>query len=113
MEQEFKDGYIKNGVIFSPINTPSGNQLTIKYKGLLKESEEPQIYARVGYGYDYYTWEEIQDIAMTPTQNQDMEITIPLIDNQITHVAFHNGEGIWDNNNGMDYHFKSRIRPQW
>ncbi|NLL69831.1 MAG: hypothetical protein GX238_01725 [Epulopiscium sp.] len=111
--QENKKGYIQNGVAFSPCNTPIGNQLTVKYKGLLTQSGESEIYARIGYGNDSNVWNDIQDIPLISSQDQDMEITLPLVENQVLHMAFHNGLGYWDNNSGRDYHFKSRTRPQW
>ena len=93
--------YMANGVTVIPSTPSAGDNLTIKYDGLLSKSGASHIYARIGFGN---SWSDLYDYPMTRTMS-GFEATIPVNEADTLNVCFKDCANNWDNNCGMNYSF--------
>jgi hypothetical protein len=93
------DNYTK-GVTFRT----SGDNLKIAYNGLLARSGAKEVYAVVGFGSND-NWKDVRTYAMTSTDGQSFELSIPAEDNERVNIAFKDSIENWDNNSGKNYSF--------
>ncbi|HOQ37139.1 MAG TPA: carbohydrate-binding protein [Acetivibrio sp.] len=93
--------YMANGVAIMPSIPSVGDNLTIKYDGLLSKSGASHIYAHVGFGNK---WNHLYDYPMTRTMS-GFEVTIPVSEADTLNVCFKDCANNWDNNSGMNYSF--------
>ncbi|MDR9787773.1 MAG: carbohydrate-binding protein [Peptococcaceae bacterium MAG4] len=77
-----------------------GNEVTIIYNGLLKNSGADQVYLHYGYG-DTDRWYDINTIRMDNT-HQGFEKTISM-KNHMLNFCFKDSANNWDNNNGHNW----------
>lgn len=93
--------YLANSVIISPTNPHPGEAVKITYNGLLPKSGAANVYAHVGYGYN---WQDAHDVQMTRTP-AGFEATVTAANNDTLCVAFKDAASNWDNNSGLNYNF--------
>lgn len=101
MFKAISNEYLANGVIVTPNNPEPNTNVTIVYNGLLAQSGAQELYARVGFGYD---WQGSQDLRMIRT-NSGFEATIPAANAENLNVAFKDPVNNWDNNCNRNYSF--------
>ena len=82
----------------------------ISYTGKLFQENAEEVYIHYGFGP---IWEHLNDIKMNKTE-LGFQAEIELLSAKYGTFAFcfHNGQGIWDNNNCADYVFQIEKLPQ-
>lgn len=91
-------------VAFEPAHPVAGQPVTIRYYHALgRISDASAVHARVGYN----EWHEgsVADYAMThdpATQTYEVTLTVPDYARRL-HVVFHDGDGGWDDNVGLQW----------
>lgn len=98
--------YYKNGLIVTPNVLAEGDEATVIYKGILKESGADEIIMHVGYGEK---WNDTQDIKMKKTK-EGFETNLSITNDLPLKVAFRDGANNWDNNSSRDYTFEVQSR---
>jgi hypothetical protein len=93
--------YLSNGVVVTPSNPETYQNVTIVYNGLLAQRGANELWAHVGFGDG---WQGTQELKMLRTSS-GYEVTIPAANAESLNVAFHDPLNNWDNNNGMNYNF--------
>ncbi|MGI6778681.1 MAG: carbohydrate-binding protein [Acetivibrionales bacterium] len=93
--------YISNGVTITPAVPTSGEQVKIKYDGLLAKSGAAHVYAHVGFNS---SWENIYDYPMSRTE-MGFETTVPVTKADTMNICFKDCANNWDNNSGSNYSF--------
>lgn len=94
---------IEGGVIADPVPMTSGQQVSIKYNGLLAASGADNVYLHYGYGPSN-RWEEVQDIPMKRTSN-GFEAAFKVDASDRLNFCFKDSANNWDNNNGKDWSY--------
>lgn len=93
--------YLANGVIITPTNPQSYENVTVVYNGLLAQKGATEVYARIGFGSG---WQGAQDLRMIRT-NSGFETIVPAANSESLNVAFKDPVNNWDNNSGLNYNF--------
>jgi Carbohydrate binding domain (family 25). len=93
--------YLANGVIVNPTPAHVGEAVKITYNGLLPKSGAANIYAHVGYGFE---WQHSHDVQMTRTP-AGFETSVTTANHDTLCVAFKDNANNWDNNSGLNYNF--------
>lgn len=104
-----KNTYMENGVVLSKASVKVGDEVELKYNGLLKNAGAQEL--KVHFGYND-TWEDPETLDMT--LNEDcFTVQILLKKAGTLNCAFVDPAGNWDNNSGANYSFKvSAIRSK-
>ena len=93
--------YLADGVVISPTNPQPGQAVKLSYNGLLPKSGANNVFAHVGFGYE---WQNVHDLQMTRTP-AGFEATVTTSNNDTMCVAFKDSANNWDNNSGLNYNF--------
>jgi hypothetical protein len=93
--------YLANGVIINPTPPQVGEAVKITYNGLLPKSGAANVFAHVGYGFE---WQHSHDVQMTRTP-AGFEATVTAADHDTLCLAFKDTANNWDNNSGLNYNF--------
>jgi len=94
---------VEGGVLTSPVPVTSGEQVTIRYNGLLASSGADTVYLHVGYGPSY-SWKNTKDIPMKRTP-EGFEASFKAEANDRLNFCFKDSADNWDNNNGKDWSY--------
>lgn len=92
---------VEGGVTVAPVPVTFGENITIKYNGLLARSGAQQIYLHLGYG-PADRWEYITDIPLERS-NGSWEARFEVSDDSRLNFCFKDGAGNWDSNNGRNW----------
>ncbi|MCG8401075.1 MAG: hypothetical protein MJA84_05705 [Firmicutes bacterium] len=90
------------GVQVKPL-TQDGQQIVIRYNGLLKNQGASQVWLHGGFG-ESNAWEETKDYLMERT-GEGWEQTIDLKDKQLN-FCFRDDARNWDNNSGVNWTYR-------
>lgn len=90
------------GVQVKPL-TQDGQQIVIRYNGLLRDQGARQVWLHGGSG-ESNAWEETKDYLMERT-GEGWEQTIDLKDKQLN-FCFRDDARNWDNNNGVNWTYR-------
>lgn len=91
--------YEENGIRLSKSALRVGDEVTLTYWGLLKDSGARSVKVHIGYNE---TWENSAYIEMEPS-DAGFTASIALVQAGVFHFAFIDPAGNWDNNTGKDY----------
>lgn len=96
-----KQVYSDNGVEVSKVPISVGDEITVKYSGLLVRSGAQQVYAHIGYGNE---WKEK---ALLPMEREEdiFKATIKVNHEESLNIAFKDSVDNWDNNSQNNYSF--------
>ncbi|NLD49762.1 MAG: carbohydrate-binding protein [Clostridiaceae bacterium] len=97
-----KQLYEDSGVELSKATISAGDEVTLKYSGLLARSGADEVYAHIGYGDD---WKEKEFIPMQ-NDNGIFRTTIKVSAYDSLNIAFKDSGENWDNNSYENYSFK-------
>ncbi len=100
--------YSKNGVFCDPYYVEKGESIQLTYEGVLAEQGAQMIYARIGYGPND-GWTNTGEYEMIRSRDGKFEIDIPITEVGNLNVAFKDDGDNWDNNNGQNYIFPSKV----
>lgn len=97
-----KSTYIDNGVVLSKAAIKAGEEVEIKYFGLLKNAGARELKVHLGYNE---AWEDAETLDMAFAEDC-FSARIQLKKAGTLHCAFVDPAGNWDNNSGANYSFK-------
>ncbi|HAA90705.1 MAG TPA: carbohydrate-binding protein [Peptococcaceae bacterium] len=92
---------LPGGVMVTPVPVTLGEDVTIRYSGLLAEVGAEQIYLHMGYG-DANEWKYITDIPLQKN-NGNWETTFEVKDDSRLNFCFRDSAYNWDNNGGLNW----------
>lgn len=103
-----KQLYEDNGVEISKATISAGDEVTLKYSGLLARNGADMVYAHIGYGDDW------QEKAFIPMENDNgvFRTTIKVSAYDSLNIAFKDSGENWDNNSYENYSFKVSRKPE-
>ncbi|MDS1028967.1 carbohydrate-binding protein [Bacillota bacterium LX-D] len=101
---EMREADFPGGVVVDPTPITLGEEVTVLYYGLLKESGADQVWMHCGYG-DARSWYNINDIRMEKTQ-RGFAKKIKVNDSSRLNFCFKDSANNWDNNNGVNWSFE-------
>ncbi len=92
---------LAGGVMVAPLPITLGEDITIKYQGLLAQAGAEAIYLHMGYG-PADNWRYIADLPLEKT-NGSWEVTFEVKDESRLNFCFRDDAGRWDNNAGRNW----------
>ncbi len=95
---------VADGIFMDPVPITAGDEVRLKYKGLLAQSGARTIYLRTGYGTG--AWEGVQDIPMRKGRDGSWAASLVVDNSSRLNFCFHDGANNWDNNNGMNWSYE-------
>lgn len=93
-----------NGIYVGPTPITAGENVEIKYNGLLARSGAKEVYLHAGFGTNNH-WDRVKDIKMGKRRDEwqtDMKIDT----NSRLNICFRDNADNWDNNNGRNWSFE-------
>lgn len=94
---------IEGGIIANPVPITAGEQINIRYHGLLASAGADAVYLHCGYGYAN-NWSRIMDLPMQKTE-QGFETSLKVERENRLNFCFKDSANNWDNNNGKDWSY--------
>ena len=95
---------VVDGIYLEPIPITLGDEIKIKYKGLLADNGANEIYLHAGFGEN--SWEKIVDIAMDKTKDGGWLTKMNIDQSTSFNFCFHDNAGHWDNNYGHNWSYQ-------
>lgn len=94
------------GVAVEPLPVTAGDEIKVKYRGLLHKNGAQEVYMHAGYGHR--DWHGIQDIKMTKAPDGSWEANVSLDPGETSrfNFCFRDSAFNWDNNNGLNWSFE-------
>jgi hypothetical protein len=101
-----KDTHLTGGVSVSPMPITAGEEVTVKYNGLLAQSGADSVYLHAGFGAAG-SWHDVVDIAMLQEKPGVWKATLPLVPEETSRLnfCFKDRAENWDNNYGLNWSF--------
>lgn len=90
-----------NGITVSPVPVTFGQQVEVRYNGLLAQSGADSVILHYGFGPG--SWRKVQDVAMTKTPEGYWRAQVPIDDSGRFSFCFKDTAGNWDNNFGRNW----------
>jgi hypothetical protein len=91
------------GYTISPTPKHTGDQVKIKYYGLLSQSGAAQVWLHSGYGAG--PWNKTYDFQMSSCDD-GWEQNVTISDKGQFNLCFKDSADHWDNNNGLNWHYQ-------
>ncbi len=99
---------VKN-IFFNTDKIVENSKVKISYVGTLYQAGSEELYVHYGFGIN---WENVSDIKMEKTE-LGFQCEIEIGESNCLNLCFRNGNGEWDNNNGMNYSFPiEKVEPE-
>ena len=95
---------VAEGIYLDPVPVTFGEELKIKYKGLLAESAAGKVYFHAGYGQG--PWEKVIDVPMKKTRDGGWSVTIQVEEPSNLNFCFRDDAENWDNNAGRNWSYQ-------
>lgn len=95
---------IAAGIYMEPIPITLGDEVKIKYKGMLAESTPDKVYLHCGFACDS-GWCQVEDIPMRKTRDGGWSAKIQAAGPGNFNFCFHDGAQNWDNNCGQNWSY--------
>jgi hypothetical protein len=95
---------VVDGVYLDPVPITFGEELKVKYKGLLADSGAGKVYFHVGYGSG--SWEKVSDVPMRKTKDGGWSVTIQVEESSSLNFCFRDDAQNWDNNAGKNWSYQ-------
>jgi hypothetical protein len=93
-----------DGIYLEPVPITLGEELKIKYKGLLADSGASKIFLHAGYGSG--EWEKIMDLPMKKNRDGGWSLTIQVEEPKHFNFCFRDDALNWDNNQGRNWSYE-------
>lgn len=95
---------VVDGVYLEPVPITLGDELKIKYKGVLADAPAGKIFLHAGFGSN--GWEKVQDIPMRKTRDGGWSATIQVDEPSNFNFCFRDEAENWDNNQGRNWSYQ-------
>jgi hypothetical protein len=95
---------VVDGIFLEPVPITLGEELKIKYKGVLADSPADKVYLHAGFGNEI--WEKVLDVPMKKTKDGGWSVTIQVDEPSSFHFCFRDDAQNWDNNNGRNWTYQ-------
>ncbi|HEY8393130.1 MAG TPA: carbohydrate-binding protein [Capillibacterium sp.] len=95
---------VVDGIYMEPVPITVGEEVRLKYKGILAKEGADSIYLRTGYGFE--EWRDVQDIKMKKGRDGSWSASLVVTDATRFNFCFHDGAGNWDNNFGRNWSYE-------
>lgn len=95
---------VVDGIFLDPVPITKGEELKIKYKGLLITSGAGKVYLHGGYGHE--AWDKIFDVPMKKTRDGGWSATIQVEEPSSINFCFRDDAENWDNNQGRNWSYQ-------
>ena len=96
--------YMDQGIDVKPTPITAGQNVSVKYDGLLSKSGAEQVFLYAGFGNNNQ-WEKVKDIKMNKVENS-WQADIDMCKDDRFYFCFHDNAGNWDNNHGINWSFE-------
>lgn len=103
MPQKKMEEVVEN-IYMEPVPITVGDEIRIKYKGVLTSQGANKIYLHCGYGSG--NWERIEDIPMRKTRDGGWSVRLPIIEASSLNFCFRDDAQNWDNNYGRNWTYQ-------
>lgn len=95
---------VVDGIYMEPVPISLGDEVRIKYKGLLANAGANKIYLHVGFGSG--AWDSIEDIPMRKTRDGAWSARIQVSQPSSLNFCFRDDAENWDNNSGRNWTYQ-------
>lgn len=104
--------WVDDGVYVSPTPITAGDQVNIKYSGVLAKAGADRLTLRMGYGH--HEWNGVSDISMSKLEGPAFEAKVEIPFEQCSRLqfCFVDGAGNWDNNSGRNWSYEIHCGEQ-
>ncbi|HEX7715003.1 MAG TPA: carbohydrate-binding protein [Bacillota bacterium] len=92
---------VVDGIYVEPTPVTLGEEVKIKYKGLLAGSGAGKVFLHAGYGVG--EWEKVMDIPMRKTRDGGWSVTVQVEEPSSFNFCFRDDAQNWDNNFGKNW----------
>lgn len=100
-----------DGITVSPTPITLGQELTIRYRGLLAKSGASRVFLHYGYGPG--PWRHVSEIAMDQQPDGSWTTQIRAEQPGRLNFCFRDAASNWDNNNGRDWSYEVHGGSNW
>lgn len=94
---------VADGIFMEPVPITLGDEVKIKYKGLLAEAKAEKVFIHVGYGSE---WEKPVDLQMRKGRDGSWSVTININEPSEFNFCFRDNAQNWDNNYGRNWSYQ-------
>ena len=95
---------VVDGIYLDPVPITLGEEVKIKYKGLLASSGADKVYLHAGYGNDQ--WDNVMDIPMRKTRDGGWSVSVQVSEPSSFNFCFRDNSQNWDNNYGRNWTYQ-------
>jgi len=93
-----------DGIYLEPVPITLGEEVKIKYKGLLAESGASKVFLHAGYGSR--EWQKIVDLPMKKTRDGGWSVALQVEEPSSFNFCFRDDALNWDNNQGRNWSYQ-------
>lgn len=93
-----------DGIYLEPVPITLGEEVKIKYKGLLVNAGAGKVYLHAGYGSG--EWEKVMELPMKKTKDGGWSITLQVEEPSSFNFCFRDDAQNWDNNQGRNWSYQ-------
>lgn len=97
---------VVDGIYMEPVPITLGEEVKIKYKGLLAEAQAGKVYIHAGYGPN---WEKQFDLPMKKGRDGSWSVSLSVDEPSDFNFCFHDDAQNWDNNSGRNWSYQVHV----
>lgn len=94
---------VAEGIYMEPVPITLGDEVRIKYKGLLAEANPGKVYLHAGYGPN---WEKLIDVPMKKGRDGSWSVSVSVDEPSNFNFCFRDDAQNWDNNYGRNWSYQ-------
>lgn len=94
---------VADGIFMEPVPITLGDEVRIKYKGLLAKAKAEKVFLHAGYGPK---WEKPVDLQMRKGRDGSWSVTLNIEEPSEFNFCFHDNAQNWDNNFGRNWSYQ-------
>lgn len=95
---------VVDGIFVEPVPISLGDDVKIKYRGMLVSSGAQKVFLHAGFGFG--TWSQVQDIPMRKTRDGGWSTSLKVEDSSCLNFCFKDDADNWDNNAGNNWMYE-------
>lgn len=96
---------IVEGIFMEPVPVILGDEVKIKYKGMLADSGAKKVFIHKGFGH-VHSWDKVEDVPMRKTRDGGWSVKFKAEDPSSLNFCFHDEAENWDNNFGNNWSYQ-------